>query len=196
MEGWKSGRVEEWKAGRMEDRKTGRMEEWKNGRLDTITPISMPAPVPRSSTLPPFHPSTHPSRSEPARPAQDPLAVIPLRPANVEVRRDPAGCLHLRVYLRVDGWRAHIGRWLRYDFYRTVVLDREGTRFYDLVDGAGTLRAIAGALAVPLGRGVSESEQAVILFTRDLMRRGFLDLKVALPQPSTPRPIHFSTHHE
>jgi hypothetical protein len=81
-----------------------------------------------------------------------------------------------------------------------VVLDREGTRFYDLVDGAGTLRAIAGALAVPLGRGVSESEQAVILFTRDLMRRGFLDLKVALPQPSiqpsTHPAIHSSSHHE
>jgi hypothetical protein len=124
--------------------------------------------------------------------ARDPLSAIPLRPAKVELRRDPAGSIHLRVCLQVDGWRARLGRWLRYDFSRTVALDAAGTRFFDLVDGERTLRSIAAALAAPLNRSVPESEQAVILYTRDLMRRGFLDLKLMRSQPSTPPTIQSS----
>jgi hypothetical protein len=119
-----------------------------------------------------------------AVPARDPLAAIPLRPTNVELRRDDAGCIHLRLCLRVYGWRARIGRRLRYDFCRIVALDAHGTRFYELVDGERSLRAIAAALAGPLGRSVAESERAVVFYTRDLMRRGFLDLNVSLPQTS------------
>jgi hypothetical protein len=101
------------------------------------------------------------------------------------LRRDSAGCLHLRREEPVGRWLARVARWLHYDLSRTLALDEHGTRFYDAIDGQASLRDIAGTLVATSGRPQAEVEQGVVLFTRTLMTRHLLELRVPRPPSGT-----------
>ena len=110
---------------------------------------------------------------------RDPLAVIPLSPQNLEQRRNSRGMVCLRLNVPVTGFRKLVADWLGYKYEKLVELDELGTRFYEQVDGRRTLRDIADALAGSCGRSREEMRQQAMLFTRDLMTRNMILLRVA-----------------
>ena len=109
---------------------------------------------------------------------RDPLAAIPLKPENVELREDVHGRLHLRLTPVLGPWQRRIATWLRYDYTRKLELDETGTQYYRLADGAHTLAAIIDELATQLGKDRSEVTAMVVTFTKLLMTRNMIVLKV------------------
>ncbi len=109
---------------------------------------------------------------------RDPLAVIPLPPQNLERIRDGRGLLCLRLAAPLTGLRKLAADWLGYRFEKRVELDELGSSFYEQVDGRRTLREIAAELARQKDRGRQELERAVVLFTRTLMAKNLILLKV------------------
>lgn len=108
----------------------------------------------------------------------DPFAVIPLRPAAVELKRDSTGHIHLRRQPELKKWHAKVAAWLNHDYSRKIELDDWGTLFYGMVDGIHTLRQIADQMIAQSKRDRQEVEQGVILFTKKLMTMELLELKV------------------
>ena len=108
----------------------------------------------------------------------DPLAAIPLKPANVELREDSQGCLHLRLTPPLGPVQRRVARWLRYDYTRKLALDEHGTFYYRLVDGQHTLAAIVDELARKLGQDRRDVATMVVTFTKMLMTRNMVVLKI------------------
>ena len=108
----------------------------------------------------------------------DPFAVIPLKPENVELRRDSRNMIHLRISAPLSGTRRWLSAHLGYDYNKRVELDENGTLYYSLVDGTHTLRDITDALAEKTGTPAQEMEKWVILFTKKLMTTNLVVLKV------------------
>lgn len=117
-------------------------------------------------------------RSFPNRAMSDPFEAVPVRLAGVEERADPRGCLHLRRGEALSPWRRRLAQWLRYDYSRKVELDEWGTLFFRLVDGKRSLRSIAQEIVRQSGHPCHEVEQAVLLFTRALMIRQYLGVRI------------------
>jgi hypothetical protein len=117
----------------------------------------------------------------PARPAADPLAAIPLRPANVELRHDSHGCLHLRLTPPLKPFQRKVARWLNYDYTHKLALDETGTLYYQMVDGQTTLAQIVDELTKRLQKDRRDVVQMVVLFTKMLMTRNMLALKIPAP---------------
>ncbi len=115
----------------------------------------------------------------PARPpAHDPFAAIPMKPDNVELKRDSRGMIHLRLHPEVKGFNKRVAHLLGYDYTKKIELDEYGTLYYGLVDGANTLRRIADAMVDQLGRSREEVERGVIVFTKTLMTKNLILLRV------------------
>ena len=111
-------------------------------------------------------------------PAHDPLTAVPLRPDGLETAVDGAGLLHLRMRPRLAGMRKRIADLLGYDYSRRLELDACGSLYYQLVDGRRSLREIADEMA-RRGHGTPEEMAArVVLFTKQLMTRNMIWLKV------------------
>jgi Coenzyme PQQ synthesis protein D (PqqD) len=111
---------------------------------------------------------------------RDPLAAVPLKPANVETREDSCGRLHLCLTPRLGPWQRRIATWLRYDYTRKLELDETGTQYYRLADGTHTLTAIIDKLSTQLGRDRQEVTTMVVTFTKMLMTRNMLALKISM----------------
>lgn len=109
---------------------------------------------------------------------RDPLAAIPLKPTNVELREDINGRLHLRLTPPLGPWQRRVAAWLRYDYTRKLELDETGTQYYRLVDGAHTLAAIVDELSAQLGKDRREVTAMVVTFTKLLMTRNMIALKI------------------
>lgn len=109
---------------------------------------------------------------------RDPLAVIPLTPENVEWKRDSQGLIQLRRRVRLSGFRKRLAGWLGYEYTKLIELDKLGSLFYEQVDGQRSLREITAALRPPSGGSQRELEEQVVLFTRMLMLKNMLILKV------------------
>jgi hypothetical protein len=108
----------------------------------------------------------------------DPFAVIPLKPDNVELRRDSRSFIHLRIRPELRGVRKWLNRRLKFDFDRRVELDEAGTRYYERVDGTHSLRDIVASLAELKKVEPAEMQRYVIAFTRTLMTMNLVVLKV------------------
>jgi hypothetical protein len=115
---------------------------------------------------------------KPAVKIKDPFAVIPLKPDNVELKRDSRDRIHLRLTMPVSGAKKWLSSHLGYDYTRKVELDENGTLYYSLVDGTHTLRKIVDALTVQTGTEPAEMEKWVVLFTKKLMTMNLILLKV------------------
>jgi len=109
---------------------------------------------------------------------RDRLAVVPLIPANVEVKRDSQGLIHLRQTVRVNRLRQKLADIFGFDYSRRIALDDYGTLYFGLVDGKRTLREIMEGMAPKFAGGGSEIEQSVMLFTKKLMSMQMIALAV------------------
>ena len=119
-------------------------------------------------------------RSRPGAPVVvDPFAVVPLKPGNVEVKRDSRGMIHLRLQVELKGLRRRIATRLGYDYSRKLELDEYGTLYFSLIDGANTLKTIVDQMIAQTHKSRQEVEAAVILFTKKLMTLNLIVLKVS-----------------
>jgi hypothetical protein len=82
------------------------------------------------------------------------------------------------------GLRAFFARRFSMFPFRLVCLDERGTFYWKQIDGQRTLGEIEQRLRNHYRMEPAQSRDAVILFTKMLMRRSLIALK--LPQPSQP----------
>ena len=87
---------------------------------------------------------------------RDPLAVVPVKPANVELKRDSHGRIHLRRHPSLTGLRKTVADLLHYDYTHHVELDESGTFYYSLVDGASALDQIIEQMTTQTGKSRRE----------------------------------------
>ena len=111
----------------------------------------------------------------------DPLAAIPLKPENVELKPDSRGCLHLRMTPPLKPLKRKVAKWLGYDYTSRLELDEYGSHYYRLIDGQRPLSAIVDELAKKLGKERSEVAKMVVVFTKTLMTRNMVVLKITPP---------------
>jgi hypothetical protein len=111
--------------------------------------------------------------------ARDPLDAVPVAHENVETAGDDAGNMHLRRKIEVrKGFFAPVARLLRLKRYKQLDLDKRGARFWRLIDGKRSLKTISSAMASECAADSKEMEKAVMLYTKALMLRGFVGLKI------------------
>jgi len=117
---------------------------------------------------------------------EDPFAVVPIVPPNVETRTDEKGQLHLRVTPPLSGLKKKLARWMGQDHSHRIALDEHGTQFFQLIDGQRRLRDIADEMTAGSDRSREDVESGVILFTKQLMTRNMIALEIpASRDPST-----------
>ena len=113
----------------------------------------------------------------------NPLAVVPLKPDNVEVKQDQHGLISLKMTPPLKPFKRKVAQWLHYEYSAKVELDEVGSLYYSLVDGRQTLSAIIDAMAQKLGKSRKETAPTVVAFTKSLMTRSLLVLKVPVMTP-------------
>ena len=112
----------------------------------------------------------------------DPMAAVPLVPEGVTSVSTPDGgvelCRKLKPKHRLQAW---YGRTVHYDYSVRARLDANGALFWSFIDGRSTVRDIASALASRLGVAQDEARKAVVVYIGNLMRRGWIQLRLAIP---------------
>jgi hypothetical protein len=110
----------------------------------------------------------------------DPFAAIPHIAPHVRARTGVDGLVQIkRTPPAGRGLRGFLARYLGFHLTTRIDLDERGSFFWSRIDGVRDLRAIEGELRACYNLGDQESKDAVILFTKMLMRRGLilLDLR-------------------
>lgn len=115
----------------------------------------------------------------PCPPLVNPLAAIPLKPANVEMRRDRLGHIHLKLTPALKPLHRKVARWLSYDYSAKLELDEAGSHYYSLVDGQHSLDSIVDEMGAKFGKSRKDMAGQVVEFTKALMMRNMLALKVS-----------------
>lgn len=108
----------------------------------------------------------------------DPLAVIPFRPENVDLKYDSQQRAHLRVRVPLTGFLKRVADRCGYDYTKKSMLDEYGTAYMSLADGQADLKTIIAQMATQFGKTPKEMEAAVMLFTKTLMTKQLIALKV------------------
>ena len=117
--------------------------------------------------------------SQTARPARDPFTAIPLVAPGVVEETSADGTLVLVHRIPVPKkYGRLLGRFLGRDRVSRTILDDNGTFFWRQIDGERTLAAIADAIRIHVNKPEREAREAVIAFTRDLMKRNLIQLKL------------------
>lgn len=120
------------------------------------------------------------------RPGNDPLAAVPVIGEGVESRKDSQGLVQIRACAAPKTATAAFLNRLGLQRCVRVDLDALGSIFWDQIDGARTLRDIAGIVCERTGQTKLECEKAIILFTRSLMLKRLIALAVPeLPDDRT-----------
>jgi hypothetical protein len=115
-----------------------------------------------------------------AVPARNPLDAVPVIADGIETKTDNLGLLQLRRARPIR--KGMIGALVRrYNLRRAtrVDLDDRGTMFWILIDGKRTLGEIARTMTMKCAAGEGEMNKAVMIYTKALMLRGCVGLKVA-----------------
>ena len=115
-----------------------------------------------------------------------PLDAVPIVPA--ETRAHPIAGNRLLLSRELparDTARDRFARWLGIGRIRRAELCERGTCFWQAIDGTTSLRTIAQHLAIQWDVTEDDSRQACVLFTKMLMTRGLLALRL----PGTPEQI-------
>ncbi len=120
-----------------------------------------------------------------ALPARHPLDAVPLPAAGVTVDEPAPGAFILwrAIGLPAHGVFGRIGRRLGWQRVIRVEMDATGREYWRLVDGERSLAAIAELMQSRFGWSVEQSRRAVATFTRDLMLRGLIRLRLAEDAP-------------
>ncbi len=115
----------------------------------------------------------------PAMGGRDPFAAVPVVADGVEAREDAQGRVQLRLVAPAKpGLASFVSRRLKLERRIRVNLDEYGSLFWKQIDGRRTLREIEALIRQQTGQDQTESEKATILFTRMLMLRHLVYLKV------------------
>lgn len=122
--------------------------------------------------------STHANETvDPRR--RDPLNATPVVAPGVEARVDARSLLQLRRDKPPQSQAsALLKRWLRYKSYVRVNLDECGTAFWRQIDGRRDLHGIERNLRKRFGWTKEQSVDAIIGFTKLLMLRGLICLRL------------------
>ena len=112
---------------------------------------------------------------------KDPFAACPVHAPYVEARE-----IDGKVQVRLQpppsagrgGWRASLARRLTMFPFRLVCLDELGTFYWKQVDGRRTLAEIERRLRDHARLEPGQSRDAVVVFTKMLMRRSLIALKL------------------
>jgi hypothetical protein len=117
--------------------------------------------------------------SQPYETVRNPLVAIPLIPAGVEAGIDDLDLVQVR---REHTPRTRIGRtavrWLGQRYARRTRLDERGSFYWKQINGRRTLHEIADRLGDQFELAPTEARQAVMLFTKMLMLRNLISLKI------------------
>lgn len=110
---------------------------------------------------------------------RDPLTAIPLVTPGVEARADAANLIQLRYQLPARSRLEHFfAITLQFRPPLRINLDERGSCFWRLIDGERNLHRIAERLGATFSLPREQANQAVMLFTRELMRRGVIRLEI------------------
>ena len=109
---------------------------------------------------------------------ENPLDAVPFIPESVEMKEDSAGNLQMRVEQKLSRLRTRVAGWLGQDHSTKVALDEHGSFFIRQVDGERDLREIVKAMVVHSGRSREDVEAGVMLYTKKLMTKNMIALKV------------------
>jgi len=113
------------------------------------------------------------------RPDWDPLDAVPLVSAGVEARTAADRHVQLRYVRPAQGRVARFcADTLKLRPTVRVNLDERGSFFWGLIDNRTNLHEIARRLAREFGLSADQAWTATIVFTRDLMRRGLIQLEL------------------
>ena len=113
-----------------------------------------------------------------------PLDAVPFIPESVEMKEDSAGNLQMRVEQKLSRLRTRVANWLGQDHSIIVALDEHGSFFIRQIDGQKDLRQIVDAMVENSGRSREDVEAGVMLYTKKLMMKNMIALK--LRENSTP----------
>ncbi|OPZ28396.1 MAG: hypothetical protein BWZ02_01323 [Lentisphaerae bacterium ADurb.BinA184] len=119
---------------------------------------------------------------------RNPFDAVPLVAPGVSIRAGgEAGSAFLRAELDTpDTRRGRFLRRLHMQRAAHIKLDPQGTVFWRLIDGRRDLGEIACAIARELGLAEKDAREATIRFTRDLMLRNYIMLKISPPPEALP----------
>ena len=109
---------------------------------------------------------------------RDPFDAVPFIPEGVETREDSAGNLQIRVERKLGRMRTKVADWLGQDHSTKVALDEHGTFFVRQIDGERNLRQIVDAMVERSSRERKEVEEGVVIYTKKLMVKNMIALKV------------------
>jgi len=110
---------------------------------------------------------------------RDAFAAVPVVADGVEAREDAQGRVQLRrVAPAKPGLASFVSRRLKLERRIRVNLDDYGSLFWKQIDGRRTLRGIEVLIREQTEQEQTESEKATIVFTRMLMLRHLIYLKV------------------
>ncbi len=117
---------------------------------------------------------------------RNPFEAVPLASPGVEVLRgkdDVKEGFVLRRALDIgDNWRARTLRKLRLDRAAHIKLDQAGSVYWRQIDGQRDLEQIAEGLAMEFKLSPEEARKSTLVFTKDLMIRQFIQLKISTPE--------------
>jgi len=109
----------------------------------------------------------------------DPFAACPVRIPFIRAKSDTQGRLQLKHSPPPGrGLRGFLARQFSLFSVKRIFLDERGSFFWNLIDGHRTLAEIERSLARQYDLEAQQSRDAVILFTKMLMRRGLIGLKL------------------
>lgn len=114
---------------------------------------------------------------------RDPLDAVPRVTPGVDVREEEGGLIQLR-YVRPPKGRVErfMRDTLRFQTPVRINLDATGSFFWRQIDGQTDLHVIAKALRKRLGVSRDKAREATVIFTRDLMLRGMIQLQIDAPE--------------
>jgi len=117
---------------------------------------------------------------------RDPFEAVPVVADQVESREDVRSRVEVRVeFPSKPGLQEFLARNLRFRKIRRHTLDERGSFFWKQIDGNTSLAEIEKRQRRAFSLERRESRDAIVLFTKALMNRGLIYLKVAegaLPQ--------------
>ena len=117
----------------------------------------------------------------------NPLEVIPVVEADTEARRDERGLLQIRRAMQPKrGLYEWVSRKFRFRHDIRINLDEVGSFFWEQIDGRRTLDDVTGAIRKQFDLKLDESRKAVIMFTKVLLLRHLVYLKVPSPAGGKP----------
>jgi hypothetical protein len=111
-------------------------------------------------------------------PIPNPLTAVPIPMDGVEARRDTGSLVQLNRRVQpargISGWVSRVlgARRVR------VNLDEQGSFFWERIDGQRNLAQIASELQQRFGTDPAAARQATVMFTRMLMLRHIIQLRV------------------